>query len=356
MGTNGTVKPGNDMGHNTITINGGVFNGGIQSAGYVACGIYVANSDTVVVNGGTFNVTNGCGILARSGNTTVGADVVFNVTGDGTTGKVGDSQVTVPAGAVLVYDLAANYPGGDPVLVNGTDYDVVAVVGSVDDINAVKGFAKEIVLGANITTNYDAPIYFTDDMVLNLNGKTIASTNDVALRALNGAKLTINGNGNVNAQEGCVMAFSGSEIVINGGTYTCYDNFVVGTNGTVKPGNDMGHNTITVNGGTFNGGIQSAGYVACGIYVANSDTVVVNGGTFNVTDGCGILARSGNTTVNAGATFNVTGDGHLGKVGDSQVTVPTGAVLVLDLKANYPGGVPTLINNSTYEVQTLEVE
>ena len=275
IGTNGTAG----RGANKITVNGGVFNGGIQSAGYVACGIYVANSDTVIVNGGTFNVTNGCGILARSGNTTVNAGATFNVTGDGTTGKVGDSKVTVPTGAVLVYDLAANYPGGDPVLVNGTDYDVVAVVGSVDDINAVKGFAKEIVLGANITTNYDAPIYFTEDMILNLNGKTIASTNDVAIRAMNGAKLTINGNGNVNAQEGCVMAFSGSEIVINGGTYTCYDNFVIGTNGTVKPGNDMGHNTITVNGGTFNGGIQSAGYVACGIYVANSDTVVVNGGT-----------------------------------------------------------------------------
>ncbi|HAE88390.1 MAG TPA: hypothetical protein DCG79_00795, partial [Clostridiales bacterium] len=114
-------------------------------------------------------------------------------------------------------------------------------------------------------------------------------------------------------------------------------------------------NKITVNGGVFNGGIQSAGYVACGIYVANSDTVVVNGGTFNVTDGVGILARSGNTTVGADVVFNVTGDGHLGKVGDSKVTVPAGKVLVLDLAAGYPGGEPTLTNNGTYEVQIVEV-
>ena len=346
IGTNGT----SGYGSNVITVNGGTFNGGIQSAGYVACGIYVANSDTVTVNAGTFNITNGVGILARSGNTTIGEDVVFNVTGDGHLGKVGDSKVTVPAGAVLVYDLAANYPGGDPVLTNGTDYEIVAVVGSVDDINAVKGFAKEIVLGANITTDYNAPIYFTEDMTLNLNGKTIASTNDVALRAMSGAKLTINGNGNVNAQEGCVMAFSGSEIVINGGTYTCYDNFVIGTNGT----SGYGSNVITVNGGTFNGGIQSAGYVACGIYVANSDTVTVNAGTFNTTNGVGILARSGNTTVGADVVFNVTGDGHLGKVGDSKVTVPAGEVLVLDLKANYPGGTPVLTNEGAYTVYTIE--
>ena len=227
----------------------------------------------------------------------------------------------------------------------------------VSDLAGLLAIANEggsCVLTADIA--YNGCVNFRADATIDLNGHTIRSANSIALGVSGGATLTIEGEGNVIAQEACVMAFGDSAVVINGGTYTSYDNFVVGTNGTVKTGNDMGHNTITVNGGTFNGGIQSAGYVACGIYVANSDTVVVNGGTFNVTNGCGILARSGNTTVGADVVFNVTGDGHLGKVGDSQVTVPTGAVLVLDLKANYPGGVPTLINNSTYEVQTLEVE
>ena len=146
------------------------------------------------------------------------------------------------------------------------------------------------------------------------------------------------------------MAFDGSTVVINGGTFTALDNFVVGTNGTAG----RGGNTITINAGTFNGGIQTSGFVACGIYVANSDTVVVNGGTFVVTNGVGILARSGSTTVGEDVVFNVTGNGELGKVGDSQVTVPAGAVLVLDLKANYPGGTPTLENHTTYEVYTIE--
>jgi hypothetical protein len=193
-------------------------------------------------------------------------------------------------------------------------------------------------------------------MNIYLNGHTVDVSNSgyVAIYVINGAKVTINGEGNVKAREGCVLVVNGSQVVINGGTYTAKDNFVVGTNGTVEPGNDQGHNKITINGGTFNGEIISAGYVACGIYVANSDTVEVNGGKFNITDGVGILARSGNTTVNSGVVFNVTGNDTLGKVGDSQVTVPSGEVLVLDLKANYPGGTPTLTNNSQYTVYIVE--
>ena len=345
FGTNGTAGRGG----NTITVNAGTFNGGITSAGYVACGIYVANNDTVVVNGGTFNVTNGCGILARSGNTTIGEDVVFNVTGDGHTGKVGDSKVTVPSGAVLVYDLAADYPGGEPTITNNTEYDVTAVVGSVADIDAVRGWVKAIVLGKDIVNPADDYIIFRRDMILNLNGHSITDNDGVAIYVASGASLTINGNGSVTAQEMCVLVTYNSTLIINGGTYTARDNAVFGTNGTVKENDDRGHNTITINDGTFNGNIESAGYVACGIYVANSDTVTVNGGIFNITNGVGILSRSGVTTVNGG-TFNVTGDGHLGKVGDSKVTVPAGEVLVLDLKAAYPGGMPILNNNTSEEV------
>ena len=345
FGTNGTAGRGN----NTITVNAGTFNGNITSAGYVACGVYVANNDTVVINGGTFNVTNGVGILARSGNTTVGADVVFNVTGDGHLGKVGDSKVTVPAGEALVLDLKANYPGGDPTLTNETSYGMYALVENLTELVSVMNKASKIKLFGDMA--YSGTLSFTKDTVLCLNGHTLRSTDAGALAAREGATLTIEGNGNVYAQEYCVMAFDGSKNVINGGTYTAIDNFVFGTNGTAGRGN----NTITVNAGTFNGNITSAGYVACGVYVANNDTVVINGGTFNVTNGVGILARSGNTTVGADVVFNVTGDGHLGKVGDSKVTVPAGEALVLDLKANYPGGVPTLTNNNTgcqvYEIK-----
>lgn len=360
--TNGTAGEGN----NNITINDGEFYGGIQTANNVACGIYVANNDTVTVNGGVFHIDGGIGIMARSGITTVKEEVEFSFTNTNnlTAGKVGDKKLAVPVNKEIVMDLSlATYPGGIPVIADNGGKEVYVVAKNVNDTVAEEGtfvttFAELntasgcVVLGADITTVYT--FVFEEDVVLYLNNHTIKNTYSVALIAENGAKMTINGSGNVYSQEMCVMAFSGSEIVINGGTYTSYDNAVVGTNGTKDANNDFGHNTITINAGTFNGFIETNGYVACGIYVANSDTVTVNGGTFNVENGCGILARSGNTTVKAGVVFNVTGDGSLGKVGDSNVTVPTGEELVLDTLAGYPGGTPTLTNNTSYEVYVRE--
>ena len=353
FGTNGNGGNGN----NSITINSGTFNGQIKSAGYVACGIYVANSDTVVVNGGTFNITDGCGILARSGNTTINNGVTFNVTGNGSLGKVGDSKVTVPTGEALVWDLKANYPGGTPIINNNTSEDVYVVVDGTytyanDDasFHAARGVYDNVILTADLN-DY---VYVNKDMNIFLNGHTIdaSSTSYCAIYVAAGANVNIYGPGLVKATEGCALVIEGSSLTINGGDYLCLDNFVFGTNGSAGKGG----NSITINGGTFNGQIKSAGYVACGIYVANSDTVVVNGGTFNITNGCGILARSGNTTVSNNVVINATGNGSLGKVGDSQVTVPTGEALVLDLKANYPGGTPTLNNNSSYNVYTVEAE
>lgn len=91
-----------------------------QEKGYIACGVYVANNDTVEIKAGTFNVVDGVGILARSGNTIVHNGVVVNVSGAGKSGYVGDSKILVPAGNAYVLDLVANYPGGSPsITVNG---------------------------------------------------------------------------------------------------------------------------------------------------------------------------------------------------------------------------------------------
>ena len=117
LGGNGTVKEGDDRGHVTINFNGGTINAGITSDGYAACGIYMPNSGTLNVTGGTINATNGCGILMRAGklNVTGGTiNAVDNKTAAGEPsvfkGKVGDSRVVVPC-AAIVYDDAANYPG-----------------------------------------------------------------------------------------------------------------------------------------------------------------------------------------------------------------------------------------------------
>ncbi len=122
------------------------------------------------------------------------------------------------------------------------------------------------------------------------------------------------------------------------------------TNGSKGQGN----NTIEINGGTFNANIQSSGYIACGIYVANSDTVKVNAGTFNVIDGVGILARSGSTVVSDEVVFNITstqGGITSGWVGDKKINIPTGKEVVLDLLANYPGGTPTATAKNVYTLE-----
>lgn len=358
VATNGSAGRGG----NEITINGGVFTGSMSAAGsaegYIACGVYVANNDTVVVNGGTFNIENGCGILARSGNTTIKSDVVFNMTGEATEpGKVGDSRVVVPVGEKLVLDLKAAYPGGVPTINNETVNDVYVIVdgtytfaGDDASFHAARGVYDNVIL----TGDFDDYLYVTKDMNIYLNGHTVdaSATSYVAIYVVEGAKVTINGDGLVKSTEGCVLALDGSEFTINGGTYICYDNFIFGTNGTKNRGN----NVITVNAGTFNGQITSSGYIACGIYVANNDTVTVNGGTFNITNGIGILCRSGNTTVKSGVVFNMLGDNEIsGIVGDAkQPAIQSGLVLIQDFVANYPGGDPVVTNNSGYVVTVIE--
>lgn len=124
IGTDGTKV----LGGNTITINDGTFNGSMSTEGAIACGIYLANNDTLVVNGGTFNITNGVGILVRSGKATIGKDVVINTNNKQLTtasGKVGDSNVKINVSLEIVIDKKSDYPGGDPVIEkNESKYDV----------------------------------------------------------------------------------------------------------------------------------------------------------------------------------------------------------------------------------------
>lgn len=114
---NGSKRDGKP---NTILVKGGTFIGGIVTTGYIACGIYAPWNDNVTVSGGTFNITNGAGIVARAGTVKVTGGT-FNC-GDGTAkGWVGDSKNNVP-NAALVFDKAANYPAlteSSQILVSG---------------------------------------------------------------------------------------------------------------------------------------------------------------------------------------------------------------------------------------------
>ena len=188
---------------------------------------------------------------------------------------------------------------------------------------------------------------------------SIVSTNYVAISAGRNSTTTIE-YANVRSVEGAVITSyaTGATITIKDGVFSASDNAVIAGNGNRTDDHASGKpervnpNTITINGGEFNGAIKTSGYVACGIYAPWKDNITVNGGTFNITGGAGIVARGGNVTVNGG-TFNTTGNA-IGKVGDSRVVVPCSA-LVFDSEAAYPAltnDSKITVNNGTFNSET----
>lgn len=107
IGTNGTAGRGN----NTIVMNGGTVHGRITSSGYEAVGVYVANNDTFIMNGGVIEVLNGCGICQRGGTVKLqGGAIVVTTDENYAPGGVGDKQKNLEADGVI-FDEAALYPG-----------------------------------------------------------------------------------------------------------------------------------------------------------------------------------------------------------------------------------------------------
>ena len=114
--TNGT----SGRGGNTITFNDGELVGNITSNGYEACGVYIANNDTFIMNGGKITSNGGCGILMRAGNVTINGGEVTATTGEHVPGWVGDNKTKMSASAVIYHE-SANYPGkaGMSLTING---------------------------------------------------------------------------------------------------------------------------------------------------------------------------------------------------------------------------------------------
>ena len=169
-----------------------------------------------------------------------------------------------------------------------------------------------------------------------------------------GGTLTIE-SGNFTATEACIGTVTGAEfaksnIIINGGTFTSLDNGVFMSNGSSQV---QGANW-TINDGTFNGNIRTKGYIAMGMYIANTDVVTLNGGTFNIKNGVGLVCRSGKTTINKDVRINIVNDGTVvsGWAGDSKIELSVASYIIKDEKANY--GRPEIINNSIYTVIDLQ--
>ena len=252
---------------------------------------------------------------------------------------------------------------------------VVATIGNTNGYLTLKEAVAAATNGAVVKLLEDVAgqvaIPAGKKLTLDLNGKTIthsgtAIINNGTLIVKNGAvvstgncgigigsnsETTILSDVTVTAQESAVITSksTGAEIYIEGGTFTSKDNAVIAGNGSARTGDP---NKILIKGGTFNGGITSDGYVACGIYAPWKDEITVDGGTFNITGGAGIVARAGQVSVNGG-TFHCT-DNATGKVGDSSEAVPC-AALVFDSKANYPALTNEsviLVKNGTFTVES----
>ena len=197
----------------------------------------------------------------------------------------------------------------------------------------------ELDLNGNIITCAKTAILNNGNLTIKDSGENggIVSTGNVAVAVGDGSVTTIN-SGSFTGVEGAVITgyATGAKIYINNGNFTASDNAVIAGNGN-RTNHDneerVTANEIIIKGGTFNGGIKTEGYVACGIYAPWKDNITVSGGTFNITKGAGVVARAGNVTI-TGGTFNVNGN-VTGKVGDSRVVVPCSPI-VFDSAADYP--------------------
>ena len=256
---------------------------------------------------------------------------------------------------------------------NGSSYDENAPLETASTPEELTKAIEDALPGDTIALTDDivisSALTIDKELTIDLNGKTVTATENFA--TINSeAKLTIAGgtvesgryvfnvkggevvvnDGSFTAQETVCALFGGSKLTVNDGTFTSKDNAVVATNGS----KEQDGCEITINGGVFNANITSAGYIACGVYVANKDIVNIKAGTFNVTDGVGVLMRAGHTTIGNNVVINLTNTGKItaGKVGDANIDITTPSYLVMDVRSGYPGATAgfTITNNSNYEL------
>ncbi len=155
-------------------------------------------------------------------------------------------------------------------------------------------------------------------------GNTVPGGNRVETRA------SITGGYQVGQEGGPGVFGNGAVLDISGGVIEGRDNSAVAGNGTT----DNGGTEINISGGTLIGRIQTGGYLANALYHPQAGHLSITGGTLYADGGAAVVVRAGNASI-TGGTIVSTGTGE-GRVGDSQIQVPSSGVVV-DVKAGYPG-------------------
>lgn len=348
---NGSQRDGNP---NTILVRGGTFIGGIVTDGYIACGIYAPWNDNVTVSGGTFNITNGAGIVARAGTVKVTGGT-FNCTGTAE-GYVGDSKNKVPC-AALVFDKAAKYPAlteSSQILVSGGSFSTdpavngatlaagyvankdesgmykvakanpVAAIGDVkyDTLQAAITAAQDTKDGATITllTDINTSSYYEvkgeNPVIIDLAGHNITGSGISGLFYVTvKGDLTIKGEGTVTAVEDNKAAMavwvrsSFAKVTLEGGTYTQQ------ITNTADPHFDLIYverGNVYVKGGTYKGATPDWTLNCKDEYYQSKEAnIEVTGGTFVGFDPANNKAEGENTNfVPAGYVSTKDADGN----------------------------------------------
>lgn len=302
-----------------------VFNGKIQSEGFVACGIYAPWKDIITIKAGVFNIENGVGILSRGGKVTIEyAEISTTEPSKGYKGMVGDSRVVVPCKTMFI-DRECGYSDVEnaTIIIKGGKYsDNAGAAYNVPDgyVYAETGetpLAYEIVVGGdklidainNVTENGTVTV----DYYASLKNKPAAIKKNFNLEVTENAVITagysnysntlnycldngnstITGNGTIEGPK----AASSAAIWVNAANQT----LTIDGNVTVKGGESTNTNNdnataaniyngkLVINNGTFISGVDASGNNSPAIYLTPraGETAVleINGGVFKSVSG-----------------------------------------------------------------------
>lgn len=213
--------------------------------------------------------------------------------------------------------------------------------------------------GHDITANLNDDLFTADGNTLIFKGDGNVSNKKRIAHAVNGGQVIINGgnfttqkeafiasnHGKITLNDGhiscveCALNIAGNaELEMNGGVVETSDNMGIGTNGNAG----RGGNVITMNAGKIDASIQSAGYEAIGVYIANNDTFVMNGGEIIANGGTGLCMRAGDVTIHGGTitATKTAKDGTIvpdGKIADKNTIMLDCAAVIYHESADYPG-------------------
>ena len=140
---------------NVITLNDGELIGNIRTAGYEAIGVYIANQDTFIMNGGSITANGGTGLCMRAGTVTINGGFITATSTDKNgnsvaDGKIGDDATVMTGVSAIVYHKSSDYQNtGMSLTIHGGT--VIGIDKSIDVVGLAEGEEPNITVGPSAT-------------------------------------------------------------------------------------------------------------------------------------------------------------------------------------------------------------